>query len=90
MTAAMQLLRQSQPPTAIFASNDYMAAGVMKAASQLRISMPYELSVCGFDDTPVAGYLIPTLTTVRHPVEQLAKNAGEVLIRKLKKYLKRS
>ena len=89
VTAGLQLLRQPQPPTAIFASNDYMAAGVMKVASQLRISIPYELSVCGFDDTPVARYLTPTLTTVRHPVEQLAKHAGELLIRKLKKHLER-
>ena len=87
VTAGLQLLRQPQPPTAIFASNDYMAAGVMKVASQLRISIPYELSVCGFDDTPVARYMTPTLTTVRHPVEQLAQHAGELLIRKLKKHL---
>ena len=67
-----------------------MAAGVMKVASQLRISIPYELSVCGFDDTPVARYMTPTLTTVRHPVEQLAQHAGELLIRKLKKHLEGS
>lgn len=90
VTAGLQLLRQPQPPTAIFASNDYMAAGVMKVASQLRISIPYELSVCGFDDTPVARYMTPTLTTVRHPVEQLAQHAGELLIRKLKKHLEGS
>ncbi len=90
VTAGLQLLRQPQPPTAIFATNDYMAAGVMKVASQLRISIPYELSVCGFDDTPVARYMTPTLTTVRHPVEQLAQHAGELLIRKLKKHLERS
>ena len=89
VTAGLQLLRQPQPPTAIFASNDYMAAGVMKVASQLRISIPYELSVCGFDDTPVARYMTPTLTTVRHPVEQLAQHAGELLIRRLKKHLER-
>ena len=88
VTAGLQLLRQPQPPTAIFASNDYMAAGVMKVASQLRISIPYELSVCGFDDTPVARYLTPTLTTVRHPVERLAQHAGELLIQQLKRYLK--
>lgn len=87
VTAAQQLLRDHNPPTAIFASNDYMAAGVMKAATQLRISIPYELSVCGFDDSPVARHLTPTLTTVRHPVEQLAQHAGELLVRQLKKYL---
>ena len=84
--AAQQLLRLDQPPTAIFASNDYMAAGVMKAAIHLRISVPYELSVCGFDDLPVARYLTPTLTTVQHPVSLLAENAGKLLIKQLKKY----
>ncbi len=87
VVAAQQLLRHETPPSAIFASNDYMAAGVMKAAAQLRIPIPYELSLCGFDDTPLAMYMTPTLTTVRHPVEQLAREAGELLIRQLKKYL---
>ncbi|MGB2271604.1 MAG: LacI family DNA-binding transcriptional regulator [Pseudomonadales bacterium] len=84
--AAQQLLRLDVPPTAIFASNDYMAAGVMKAAIHLSISVPYELSVCGFDDLPVARYLTPTLTTVQHPVSLLAENAGKLLIKQLKKY----
>ena len=59
----------------------------MKVAAQLRIAIPYELSLCGFDDTPVARYMTPTLTTVSHPVEQLAQDAGGLLIRQLKKYL---
>ncbi len=84
--AAQQLLRLDVPPTAIFASNDYMAAGVIKAAIHLSISVPYELSVCGFDDLPVARYLTPTLTTVQHPVSLLAENAGKLLIKQLKKY----
>ena len=87
VVAAQQLLHDHNPPTAIFASNDYMAAGVMKAAAQLRISIPYELSVCGFDDSPVARHLTPTLTTVRRPDEQCAQYAGELLIRQLKKHL---
>lgn len=83
--AAQQLLRLADPPSAIFASNDYMAAGVLKAASQLRIAVPYELSVCGFDDSPIATYLTPTLTTVRHPVSLLAERGAEQLIKRLKK-----
>jgi LacI family transcriptional regulator len=86
VVAAQELLRHENPPTAIFASNDYMAAGVMKAALQLRISIPHELSLCGFDDTPVAGYMSPGLTTIRHPLERLASHAGELLIRQLKKH----
>jgi len=87
VVAAQELLRHENPPTAIFASNDYMAAGVMKAALQLRISIPHELSLCGFDDTPVAGYMSPGLTTIRHPLERLASHAGELLIRQLKKHI---
>ena len=86
VVAAQELLRHENPPTAIFASNDYMAAGVMKVALQLRISIPHELSLCGFDDTPLAGYMSPGLTTIRHPLEQLASHAGELLIRQLKKH----
>lgn len=83
--AAFDLLRADNPPTAIFASNDYMAAGVIKAAYQLRISVPYQLSVCGFDDNPIACYLTPNLTTVRHPVAALAQNAAQLLIGQLTK-----
>ena len=86
--AAKELLRHENRPTAIFASNDYMAAGVMKAALQLRISIPHELSLCGFDDAPVAGHMTPALTTIRHPFEKLASNAGELLIQQLKKHTK--
>lgn len=84
--ASQKLLRLKEPPTAIFACNDYMAAGVLKAASNLRISVPYELSIFGFDDSPIASYLTPTLSTVKHPVSLLAENAGELLIRRLKRY----
>lgn len=83
--AAQQLLQLAEPPSAIFASSDYMAAGVMKAAIQLSISVPDQLSVCGFDDDPIARFLTPTLTTIRHPVSALAQSAGEMLIHQLKK-----
>ena len=82
---ARELLALDSPPTAIFASSDYMAAGVLKAAITMNVSVPGELSVCGFDDSPIARFLTPTLTTVRHPVQDLAEYAGEVLIRQLKK-----
>ncbi len=82
-TAAGTLLSLPEPPTAIFASSDYMAAGVLKAAHRHGVAVPDELSVCGFDDNPVARYLTPTLTTMRHPVQELAEHAGELLIREL-------
>jgi LacI family transcriptional regulator len=60
-----------------------MAAGVLKVAHQMRIRMPYELSVCGYDDAPLAERTWPRLTTIRHPVEQVAEQATSLLIRKL-------
>ena len=83
--SARQLLALQDPPTAIFASSDYMAAGVVKAAIALRIAVPEQLSVTGFDDNPIARYLTPTITTMRHPVKQLAENAGDLLISRLRK-----
>jgi LacI family transcriptional regulator len=80
---ARRLLRSKQRPTAIFASNDLMAAGVLKVAHQMRLRMPYELSVCGYDDAPLAERTWPRLTTIRHPVEQVAEQATSLLIRKL-------
>ena len=84
-SGARVLLGLDEPPTAIFASSDYMAAGVLKAASAMSLSVPGDLSVCGFDDNPIARYLTPTLTTMRHPVRKLAEHAGELLISQLKK-----
>jgi LacI family transcriptional regulator len=80
---ARRLLRSEQRPTAIFASNDLMAAGVLKVAHQMKFRMPYDLSVCGYDDAPLAERTWPRLTTVRHPVEQIAEQAVSLLIRKL-------
>ena len=77
---ARELLLLEDRPTAIFASSDYMAAGVMKAAMQMNLSIPSELSLCGFDDNPIARYLTPTLTTMRHPVRKLAAFAAEKLV----------
>ena len=82
-TAARKLLRLDNPPTAIFACNDYMAAGVMKVANQLKIRVPYDLSISGYDDSPLAHYIWPRLTTISHPVEQVAKQAASLLIKQL-------
>ena len=82
--AARKLLRATERPTAIFASNDYMAAGVLKVATQMKLRIPYDLSVAGYDDAPLAERLWPRLTTVRHPVEQVSRLATELLLSQLK------
>ena len=61
-----------------------MASGVLKVATQMRLRVPYDLSVAGYDDAPLARRLWPRLTTVRHPVEQVCREATELLIADLK------
>ncbi len=79
-----KLLLQAQRPTAIFAANDDMAAGVMMVAHQSGVKIPAQLSVAGFDDTPVAHQLYPSLTTIRQPIRQMAKKATDLLLKQLK------
>ena len=77
--AADMLLDLPQPPTAIFASNDDMAAGVLTVAHRRGLSLPGDLSVAGFDDTALASQLWPPLTTVRQPTRDLAYAAATLL-----------
>ena len=78
--AAQSLLSKTSRPTAIFASNDNMAAAVMSVAGQKGLSIPYDLSVCGFDDTALASMLWPALTTVRQPILEMGAMAVNILI----------
>lgn len=75
-----QLLRRQPHPTAIFCANDDMATGVLKVAHELKIAVPDELSVAGFDDSPLAGQYWPSLTTIRQPSHEMARQATELLI----------
>lgn len=78
--AAERLLSLAQRPTAIFASNDDMALGVMAVANRMHMTLPKELSVAGFDDSPIAQVVWPQLTTIRQPVEKMAFEAARMLI----------
>lgn len=78
--AAKHLLAASPRPTAIFASNDEMAAGVYHAAGERRIAIPEQLSVVGFGDTQIAVRLWPPLTTVRWPVVAMGRAAACKLV----------
>jgi len=80
---ASKLLKMKDRPSAIFASNDYMAAGVMKVASQMYIPIPHELSLTGFDNAPIAQYLWPSLTTIKQPVEEMAATATSLLLQQI-------
>jgi LacI family transcriptional regulator len=80
---AQRLLAMDPRPTAIFASDDHMAMGVLTAAYERRLVVPADLSVCGFDDTPMARYACPPLTTARQPIRQVARVATECLLSRL-------
>jgi LacI family transcriptional regulator len=80
VVCAEALLSRSPRPTAIFACNDEMAAGVYKAAYRLGIRIPEELSVVGFDDSPLASRLWPSLTTVRLPIRDMGRLAASKLL----------
>lgn len=82
-SCARTLLSSTLPPTAIFASNDSMAMGVLSAAHEMEFDVPGELSVAGFDDSPLARHASPPLTTVRQPIAEVARLATEVLTRRL-------
>ena len=66
-------------PTAIFSSNDDMAAAIIAVAHGLGIRVPQDLSVAGFDDTPLASVLWPPLTTVHQPLSEMAAKAVELM-----------
>lgn len=79
LAAAEHLLLLDPRPTALFASNDEMAAAAVAIAHRLRLDVPADLSVCGFDDTPVATTIWPELTTIRQPVGAMADGAVTIL-----------
>lgn len=74
------LLALPEAPTAIFAGNDSMAAGVLVAAHRRGLRVPDQLSVAGFDDITFAAALWPALTTMRQPVRALAEAAADLLL----------
>lgn len=77
---ASRLLQLEHPPTAIFAANDDMAAGVIRVADRLGILVPDQLSVAGFDDIPLARLVYPALTTIRQPLSVMAERAVSEII----------
>lgn len=78
--AGEQLLSAAEPPTAVFSSNDEMAAGVLHAARERGLDVPEDLSIIGFDDTATAAHIWPPLTTVRWPIRTMASTAAAKLI----------
>ncbi|WNB86610.1 substrate-binding domain-containing protein [Cellulomonas sp. ATA003] len=74
------LLDLPQPPTAIVAGSDTAALGVMEAAHKRGLRLPEDLSIVGFDDTPLAVWTSPQLTTVRQPMREMGRQAVRTLL----------
>ncbi|MCR9270027.1 MAG: LacI family DNA-binding transcriptional regulator [Hyphomonadaceae bacterium] len=79
--AADNLLSRSKRPTAIFAGNDEMAIGIYSSARKLGLKIPDDLSIVGFDDTPMASRIAPALTTVRLPIRDMGGEAARALLK---------
>lgn len=83
--AALALLDLTDPPTAIFAFNDNLAIGAMRAARSRSLRVPEDLSIIGFDDSEEAAIVTPALTTVRQPLAEMGRMAVSLLVRLLDK-----
>ncbi|MBB1061189.1 LacI family DNA-binding transcriptional regulator [Marilutibacter spongiae] len=85
LAAAEKLLEHGDPPTAIIASNDDMAAAAISVAHRRGLDVPRDLSVVGFDDTSAATTVWPELTTIHQPIASMADTAIDILLRSIKR-----
>ena len=83
MQAARALLAIPEPPTAVFALNDQMAVGTLRAAEERGLRVPQDLSIVGFDDSAFATYTTPALTTVHQPTRELGQVGASLLLSQL-------
>jgi LacI family transcriptional regulator len=84
LDAAEHLLALEERPTAIFASNDDMAAAAVAVAHRLGLDVPGDLTVTGFDDSALATTIWPELTTVRQPIAEMAREAVQSVVRRVR------
>lgn len=81
---AERILKGRRPVTALFVCNDQMAIGVIEKVRELGLSVPEDLSVMGFDDIPMARICHPPLTTVSQPIDQMAREAVDLLVNQIR------
>lgn len=81
--AARRALAGPNPPSAIFACNDLMAMGVLRAAAGLGRRVPHDLAVVGYDDIDLASYTIPPLTTIQQPTAEMGRAALQFLLARI-------
>jgi LacI family transcriptional regulator len=84
LAAANALLRLRRRPTAIFSSNDDMAAAAIAVAHGMGLRIPEDLTVTGFDDTPVATTIWPGLTTIHQPVAAMGRSAVGLVLEQVR------
>jgi LacI family transcriptional regulator len=84
LDAAENLLARKLVPTAIFASNDDMAAATVSVAHRKGLDVPRDLSVVGFDDTAIAATVWPELTTIRQPIASMAEIAVDLILQAIR------
>jgi DNA-binding LacI/PurR family transcriptional regulator len=80
VAALHRLADLAEPPTAVVASSDVLATGVLRGTAERGIEVPDDLSITGFDDIPQAAYTIPALTTVRMPVTEMVRTAVQLVL----------
>jgi len=81
--AVVELLESREPPTALFSFNSLMTIGAIKAIASCRRSIPKDISLIGYDEIPGHAIFKPTMTYIQQPIEELGKNATEILLQKI-------
>jgi len=81
---ARRLLDLAEPPTAIFGCNDEIAAGALAAAQSTGLSVPYDVSIAGFEDSPFSRHSWPPLTTARQRADVIVERATRMLIARIR------
>lgn len=77
--AMKQILLLPEYPTFVFCANDDMAIGALKACNELNVRVPQDISIVGFDDSLFSAYTIPALTTIKKPIDQMARIGMQAL-----------
>ncbi|MFD1362443.1 LacI family DNA-binding transcriptional regulator [Lentibacillus salinarum] len=79
-----ELLQQENPPTAVFACNDALAIGAMKAAREFKLNIPKDVSIIGFDNTILSSTGVPELTTIQQPINEMGKEIVDAVIHEMR------
>jgi len=80
-----RLMALHEPPTAVLCATDQIALGVLSAAAKLQVNVPGYISVVGFDDIPIGRFAVPSLTTVRQPIDNMARLALAELLKVIRR-----